>query len=92
MINGLRATARHFQLPATALSAWGKLDIEKHRCTNPRARQPGAGRKMTEAMTRVKILVIYRDYYSVAAILSPAIRGDISLELAIAPYPTAIPP
>ncbi len=46
-IHGVRVAARHFDVAATTLGGWMKLDGEKDRCTNPRGRQHGAGRKVT---------------------------------------------
>lgn len=37
----------HFQILASTLSDWGKLDSEKDRCCSPRGRREGAGRKVS---------------------------------------------
>ena len=39
--------ARHFQVPASTLSDWEKLDSERDHCSSPRVRREGAGRKVS---------------------------------------------
>ena len=39
--------AWHFQVPASTLSDWGKLDSERDRCSSPRGRRERGGRKVS---------------------------------------------
>ena len=43
----MHVAAWHFQILASTLSDWGKLDSEKDRCCSPRGRREGAGRKVS---------------------------------------------